>query len=286
LSGFAPKRLSPEDIAVAEKFFSQAIKLDPTFAGGYRGLALTQYRASAVFQKQSLSAALSSFGTLARQAIALDGSDAASRSFLHWDFHLGGDQEGAVAEAERALALSPNLASAHRNLGAALLFSGRPREGLALLEASIRLDPRDQHWLHNHLNRVAIAFYFLREYEAAVGAAQRATRASPDFPEPYRWLAAALGQLDRTAEATEVLEKAIAVSPGAFMCVCRGVPWNHMPEGLRKAGWEADSATINRKPERCWRRRYARPPGRSTSEFQAAPPPAGENAGLPLRRAG
>jgi len=236
---------SPDDTALAEKFFTRAIKLDPTFAGGYRGLALAQHRAAAVFQKQGLSEALSSIGALARRAIALDGSDAASRSFLSWAFHLEGDQERAIVEAERALALSPNLASAHRNLGTALLLSGRPREGLALLEASNRLDPRDQHGLHNHLNRVATASYFLREYEAAVEAAQRAIRAFPDFPGPYRWLAAALGQLGRAAEAKEVLEKAISVSPGAFdMYVRKGVPWMrpedhaHMLEGLHKAGWE------------------------------------------------
>ena len=57
-------------------------------------------------------------------------------------------------------------------------------------------------------------------------------------------MAAALGQLGRTAEAKEVLEKAIAVSAGAFdMYVRKGVPWMrledhaHMLEGLRKAGW-------------------------------------------------
>jgi hypothetical protein len=34
-------------------------------------------------------------------------------------------------EAERALATTPNLALAHHMLGAALIFSGRPKEGLA-----------------------------------------------------------------------------------------------------------------------------------------------------------
>jgi len=78
---------SPDDTALAEKFFTHAIQLDPTFAGGYRGLAVAQYRAAVVFQKQGLSEALSSIGALARRAIALDGSDAASRSFLSWAFH-------------------------------------------------------------------------------------------------------------------------------------------------------------------------------------------------------
>ena len=58
------------------------------------------------------------------------------------------------------------------------------------------------------------------------------------------WLAAALGQLGRTVEAKQVIEKAIKVAPAVFdMFVHQRVPWHrpedhaHMLEGLRKAGW-------------------------------------------------
>ena len=54
-----------------------------------------------------------------------------------------GDHEGARIEAERALALNPNLARGHSVLGNALIYSGRPMEGLAAVEKFIRLDPRD-----------------------------------------------------------------------------------------------------------------------------------------------
>lgn len=74
---------------------------------------------------------------------------------------------------------------------------------------------------------------------------QRTIRSFPDLPFTYRWLAAALGQLGRTAEAKEALEKAIAIAPASFeMYVRERVPWmrpadhGHMLDGLRKAGWE------------------------------------------------
>ena len=67
---------------------------------------------------------------------------------------------------------------------------------------------------------------------------------NPDFPLAYRWLAAALGQLDRTVEAKDALEKAIAIAPATFdMYVRKRVAWHrpedhaHMLGGLRKAGW-------------------------------------------------
>jgi adenylate cyclase len=128
--------------------------------------------------------------------------------------------------------------------GATLIFSGRPKEGVAALERSIRLDPRDPR-LVGRLNQLALGLYFSREYEAAVEAAKRTIRSYPDYPLPYRWLAAALGQLGRTGEASEALEKAITIVPASFeMYVRRGVPWmrpqdhDHMLQGLRKAGWE------------------------------------------------
>jgi adenylate cyclase len=88
---------------------------------------------------------------------------------------------------------------------------------------------------------------FAGEYEAAFEAAKRAIRVNPDYPSPYRWLAAALGQMGRSKEAKKALEKAIAVAPASFDMYVRGrVPWMrpedhaHMLEGLRKAGWRED----------------------------------------------
>jgi len=77
--------------------------------------------------------------------------------------------------------MTPNLASAHDMLGATLIFSGRPKEGIAALEKSIRLDPREPRLAHR-LNRLALGLYFTREYAAAVEVANRAIRSYPDFP--------------------------------------------------------------------------------------------------------
>jgi adenylate cyclase len=75
--------------------------------------------------------------------------------------------------------------------------------------------------------------------------AKRAIRSYPDYPGPYRGLAAAVGQLGRTIEAKEALEKAIGIAPASFDRYVRNrVPWMrpedhaHMLEGLHKAGLE------------------------------------------------
>ena len=85
----------------------------------------------------------------------------------------------------------------------------------------------------------------MHAYEDAIEALNQLIRSSPEFPLPYRWLAAALGQLGRTEEASAALEKAMTIAPESFDMFVHGrVPWfrpedhAHMLEGLRKAGWQ------------------------------------------------
>lgn len=129
------------DNAIASEFFQRAIDLDSNFAGGYCGLATAQLRSAVTFATHDLREMLRSAETLARRAVALDDSDAEVRACLARVLWVRSDHWGAQTEAEQALAVSPNLASAHAELGAALVFSGRRADGIAALERSIRLDP-------------------------------------------------------------------------------------------------------------------------------------------------
>jgi adenylate cyclase len=94
-------------------------------------------------------------------------------------------------------------------------------------------------------DHIVAALYQSREYERLLEVARQVIRSRPDHPPTYRWLAAALGQLGRTAEAKAALEKAVAIGTASFdMYVRNRAPWwspesyAHMLEGLRKAGWE------------------------------------------------
>jgi adenylate cyclase len=231
--------VTAEDNALAQKFFQQAVDLDPSFAGGYKGLAAVISN-EADYKGRGLPETLRTAEALARRAVALDGADAEARSLLSTALRRGGDYEGGLAEAERALTISPNLAYAHYAKGASLISTGRSKEAVAALERSIRLDPCRS---AVRFNQLALALYFTGEYDAAVDAANRAIQSSPNYPNPYRWLAAALGQLGRIEEAKQALEKAIEIAPASFhMYVSERAPWRrpedyaHMIEGLRKAG--------------------------------------------------
>jgi adenylate cyclase len=236
-------KFTADDNSAAQKFFQQAIDLDSTFTGGYWGLAAARFYASYIFPLRDPLEAPSPIEALARQAVALDGSDAEARSWLGLILFLLGDYKGGLAEIEYALLLSSNLAIAHGALGFALIWSGRPKDGLAALQRCFRLDPRAPS-VGAFSAQVAVGHYHSRDYEAAVVAAEQAIRSNPDFPVNYFWLPAALGQLGRTAEANAALQKAIAVGPRVFdVYVRQPAPpfrpedYAHMLEGMRKAGW-------------------------------------------------
>ena len=227
-----------DDNTLAERFFQQAVELDPNFPGGHTGLAYAQHGAASRRGLPDTESVES-----ARRAVRLDANDAEARVCLGFMLLWQGDLEGALAESKTALALSPNLASAHGLMGSVLNWSGQWATARIALERSIRLDPRNPN-LATRYNAVTVGYYLSGEYGAAIEAAHRTIRAYPNREYDYRWLAAALGQVGRIEEAKEALEKAVAIAPAAFDRFVRTrVPWHrpehyaHMLDGLRKAGW-------------------------------------------------
>jgi adenylate cyclase len=188
--------------------------------------------------------ALAEAHSLARKAVALDPAGAAGYVSLARGRFWQGDHEGALTAARRALATNPNDSTAFHLVGMALLFSGRPQKALDPIRKAIRLNPHDPGQA-NRFPQIAIAYYFLRDYDAAIAAAKEALHLYPDHPWTYRWLAAALGQAGHLDEARVALRHAITLAPKSFdIYVRQRVPWmrvedyEHMLEGLRKAGWE------------------------------------------------
>jgi adenylate cyclase len=229
-----------QDYEMAKEFFRWAIDLDPNFPDGYCGLATAEIRAASTFRQGSRSEAQSSAERLSHFAVALDGNNAFAHSSLSFALFARGDHRGALAEADRAVALSPNLAAGYFQRGSALIYSGRPQDGLKDLRTSLRLEPRGSN-LTESLHHVVIGSYFSRAYDEAVEAAQDLVRSFPEYPSGYRWLAAAFGQLGCVEGGKEALGKAVAITRAPF--VRPRAPWQrpedyaHFLEGLRRAGW-------------------------------------------------
>jgi len=95
------------------------------------------------------------------------------------------------------------------------------------------------------LQLIVISHYYERAYDKAVETALDTVARYPKLHPTYLWLAAALGQRSRTEEAQTALRMAITLSPQSFkFYVHNRPPWHrpedyeHMLDGLRKAGWQ------------------------------------------------
>jgi adenylate cyclase len=235
----------------AIEFFHRAIAQDDTFVPAYLRLTVAYCESGQAYAKRPLDDALRLAGVWVRRAAEIDPQDVYVQIALGFVAHLSGRRDEAWECAMQALAISPHLAGAISLKGSLLIFNGRPAEGRDALLTAMQLDPRSSIGSDSgRLNVIAISYYFEGDYAAAADAARRTIARYPitRFPNnlmPYRWLAASLGQLGRADDAREALHAAMTTDPKAFdRFVGNRVPWHrpedyeHMLDGLRKAGWQ------------------------------------------------
>ena len=237
-------RVRPEDAPHARSYFCRALELDRTLAAAHTGLALLFIREGTEHASRPLLEALRLSGNEAQKALELDPTDADAHAVRAQAAGNLGDYAAGFDHAERALSINPNCAVAHHAKGWLMIFTGQPAEGRDAILRSNRLDPRRASYPFVR-NQIAMSYYLQSDYETTVAEAARLISDRPDHPYAYRWLAAALGQLGRSDDARAALDKAIEVAPDLFrLYVEQRVPWmgqaiyDHMLEGLRKAGWQ------------------------------------------------
>jgi adenylate cyclase len=238
------RKATATDNERALEFFRRSMELDPTFATPHAMLAYNYgwgFASGGILPLHEISKVAEQE---ARRAIELDPTDATALAALSWLSMCEGDTNGALERAERAISAAPSDAVPWLAKARILQFSGRSKDACGAYLTALRLNPvGPDNWII--LTGLVISHYFERDYKAVVEVAQRAIRDHPEFVSPYRWLAAALGQLGRSDAAPTALSKAIEVSPRSFdFYVSSRPPWfrpedhEHMLDGLRKAGWQ------------------------------------------------
>jgi adenylate cyclase len=232
-----------DDFSNARDFLRRAVTLDPRFAAPHAMLAFFHLSEATLGVGPSSREQMMLAETEARTAIELDPGSGFAHAMLAWVYDHQGDRKSALAKAELAVSLNPNDPQGHLAKGRILVFSGQPAMARDSLDLALALDP---HGLITPaaLHHRAMGCYLERNYTAAEEISRRTIKAFPEFPRPYLFHAAALGQLGRPDEAQTALEAATEVSPSHFQYTVGSRPpyyrpedHEHLLEGLRKAGW-------------------------------------------------
>lgn len=116
--------------------------------------------------------------------------------------------EGMSAEPKKRLAANPDNVYAMMSLGSYLVYTGRYREAILLMDRLIGLDPRNR---QGHAHRGA-ALLELGLFEDALEAFVRARSCSPDPADPFN-IGITLVLLGRREEASRVIDDGVARDP-------------------------------------------------------------------------
>jgi len=178
---------------------------------------------------------------VAQRAIGFDENNAGAYLALAVvNFYLN-DVDAAVAACRRALDLNPNLAAAEGWLAVVLSWRGDYDEAIVHAERSFRLSPRDNHSMWSLAQTTAN--FGAGNYEQSVEWARKVIGATPEFPIPWRYLAASLAHLGRLEEAYAAKDQLLRIMLNENLRLVRtALPsanaerMQRFAEGLRKAG--------------------------------------------------
>jgi eukaryotic-like serine/threonine-protein kinase len=160
-----------EQYRQAEKYFQQAIEIDPNYAASYSGLA-DYYWATNELAPQI---AMPKAKEYAQKALAIDDSlSAAHTTLADVKFYADWDWAGAELEYKRAIQLNPNDAEAHRMYSVFLSAMGRADDALAEMRIVQNLDPLSV------FTSSGWAYYFARQFDRAIDQCQKTLELEPD----------------------------------------------------------------------------------------------------------
>jgi adenylate cyclase len=242
------KHMTREDCTKASQMFSKAIELDPEYARAHTLLANTYVWS--VFMEWSTKEVLDKAMECCEVALTFDDEDSRAHSAIGFVLFLRKQDEESENHFQRAMMLNPNDPDIAAFRADVLVYLGRWKEALELINTARRLNPFYPEYYDWYR---ALVLYSAHQYEQAV-------KAIKEIMNLDRWhhayLAACLGQLGRFEEAQqeatmfinirekELKERGESVPASALdLALERADRYRnqddreHFLDGLRKAGF-------------------------------------------------
>ena len=233
-------RLTREGTKNAETILERAITLDPGFSTPYAWLSYVRVQEYINEWRNESEELLYQSRGLAEKAVALDQADPDAHNALACAYLWLRQHDKAVAEYKRTIALDPNNARAHVEIGWVLHYAGRSAEALEPITRGMRLDPQ---YPDAYLHILAQVYFQQGRFEEAAGLLKRRIIRKPDTDISRVLLAATYGYLGHPEEAKAQWADALAANPNFSLEQRKRVlpyrdPVNFqgIVEGLRKAG--------------------------------------------------
>jgi adenylate cyclase len=229
--------INPENMARARGLFEQAVALDPSNLDALLGVGRVDDSIGGAFLSDDRDAHLAAAEATIAKVLSLRPNDALAHEIMGGILNQTNRSAQGISEFERALALDPNLATAHGDIGLAKIFVGRPEETEAHEKEALRLSPRDSFaWLWLHF--AGAAKMALGANEEAVALLRRSVEDNRTVPLTHFFLAVGLANLGKLEEARSEAKAGLALDPGFTIrrFASSGQPDDRLLDAMRKAG--------------------------------------------------
>jgi adenylate cyclase len=202
--------LNLDETVLAQRYFKEAISLDPEFATPYAFMGYIHLREVKLGLSKSPQKSIVQAFKLAQKVLALEESNPHGHLLLG-QIHMAKRQhEKAMAAFERAVAFAPNYFGSFFWLGAALSAVGRYQEAIPHCKRAIRLNPLDPSFGLLGLGTVYIR---MERYEEAIIVFKKAFYYQPDLFAAHVRLAVCYAALGREEEAHAEVAEVLRLNP-------------------------------------------------------------------------
>jgi tetratricopeptide (TPR) repeat protein len=203
LGDYHSSKRNPVELDMGIKYFQEAIRIDPSYAQAYAGLA-NAYIERDIWGGLGIGKTADQIRATTLKALELDGELAEAHALLgQIHFQYDWDWQGTEAEYKRAIQLNPNLAGSYVRYAYFLQAMGRHTEALAAAHRAVELDPLSA----SNISDEGRILYRARQYENAVARYQRALELDPGYLPALGRIAEAYEQLGKFDEALAYAER-------------------------------------------------------------------------------
>jgi len=243
------KKLTPEGLDTAQRYFELALQKDPDYAPAYEGLAIVWGAREQMgitppeeAGPKSMAAALKAVELDDRSAEAHEAL-AIAKTWREWDW------AGAWSEWQRTLELNPNGANAHAYYAHFLAITGHIDEAVGHSERALELDPFNATFQALY----GVPLIYQRRFDDALAATRAALAMQPDNPVGlgvHWWAASRKGLYDEAFE---------AIKSGMIVCYADPEVEEAMDRGWARGGYTEAMAKAAAAMESRFRTAFALP---------------------------
>jgi TolB-like protein/two-component SAPR family response regulator/cytochrome c-type biogenesis protein CcmH/NrfG len=195
-------RYSTIDTAAARKLLEEVLIIDPEYAGAIALLGTTYYWDARFSPSVDKMLSLNLAEAQAEKILALNPEIAAAYTLRGMVAYLHDQHDEGIEFSKRAVDLAPSDFRAVTYLGQAYIYSGEPEKAAITLKTAARLKPYRESWVTYY---ITLSHLWMGNLAAALESAELYLQQEPDEPYGFMYLSVVYGFLEQHGKTKETV---------------------------------------------------------------------------------